>query len=435
MSSVFYIALAFYSVAIAGFQLARMGEGNVLPFSTGHLSVPEQVIMAIYLDNSATTAVRQEVVDAMLPFLTRDFGNPSSIHSLGARSAKALDLAREQAASLLSCSPEEIYFSACGTMSNNVAIMGRARFIEANDGGRHLITSQIEHPAVLGPCKFLESRGWKVTYLPVDGEGFVNVSDLEAAITPETSIISVMWANNEIGTIEPISAIAEIGRSKGIFVHSDAVQAAGKDVIDVSSTPVSSLALSGHKFYAPKGIGILYVRKGDNVMPTVFGGGQEQGLIPGTEGIANIVAIGKSAELALTELQSTIAHLKEMQTIVWNSLKTLENVRLTGPADMARRIPGHISVAVRDGQGEAMVMKADLEGICVSSGSACHKGIIEPSNVLRAIRLGEREIMGSVRISAGRFNTKEECSKAAGTLASIFGSAVPASEKVGAEHK
>lgn len=242
-----------------------------------------------------------------------------------------------------------------------------------------------------------------------------------------------MWANNEIGTIEPLRAIAEIGRSKGIFVHTDAVQAAGKIALDVGSTRVSSLALSGHKFHAPKGVGILYVGKGENLMPTIFGGGQESGLIPGTEGIANIVAIGKSAELARAELQSTTAHLKEMQNLIWNTLKTIDNVRLTGPEDMEKRIPGHVSVAVRDGQGEALVMKADLKGVCVSSGSACHKGIIEPSNVLRAIRLAEREIMGSVRITAGRFNTKEECSKAAGILASIFAKAVPDSAKVGAE--
>lgn len=375
--------------------------------------------MAIYLDNSATTPVRREVIDAMLPYLESDFGNPSSIHSHGAKAAAAMKDSRERVAALLGCSSAEIYFSPCGTYANNVAILGRARFIEANDGGRHLITTSIEHPSVIGPCQHLESRGWRVTYLPVNQDGIIDIEHLNKSICADTSIISVMWANNEIGSLQPVEQVAKIAEERGIFFHTDAVQVPGKLPIDVSRHAISALSLSGHKFYAPKGIGVLYLKRGENVMPTAFGGGQEMGIMPGTESVANIVAIGKAAELAGLEVVETEEKLRSLQKILLDRLLPIENLRITGPTDMEKRLPGHVSVALAGAEGESLVMKCDLKGVSVSSGSACHKGIIEPSSVLRALRLSDREARGSLRISAGRFNTAEECAKAADVIAQI----------------
>lgn len=375
--------------------------------------------MAIYLDNSATTPVRREVIDEMLPFLESDFGNPSSIHSHGMKANAAVKQARERVAALLNCSPSEVYFSPCGTYANNISILGRARFVEANDGGKHLITTAIEHPSVIGPSQHLESRGWRVTYLPVDRDGIVDIEQFCEAISDDTSIISIMWANNEIGSLQPVEKFAEIARAKEIFFHTDAVQVPGKRHIDVEALNVSALSLSGHKFYAPKGIGILYLRQGENVMPTAFGGGQEMGLLPGTESVPNIVAVGKASQLAAEECASNFEALRAMQSVILEKLKAVQGLRITGPADIEKRLPGHVSIAITGAEGEALVMKCDLKGISVSSGSACHKGIIEPSSVLRALRLPDSEARGSLRISAGRFNTIEECEKAGDLIAQI----------------
>ncbi len=375
--------------------------------------------MAIYLDNSATTPVRREVIDEMLPFLESDFGNPSSIHSHGVKAAAGVKLARERVAALLNCSPQEVYFSPCGTYANNVSILGRARFIEANDGGRHLITTAIEHPSVIGPSQHLESKGWRLTYLPVDKEGIIDFDQLKKAIADDTSIISVMWANNEIGSLQPVERIAELAAERGIFFHTDAVQVPGKLPIDVGRHALSALSLSGHKFYAPKGIGILYLKSGENVMPTAFGGGQEMGIMPGTESVPNICAIGKAAELARIEVAQTERKLRAMQSILLAKLAPIEGLRITGPADIDRRLPGHVSIAISGAEGESLVMQCDLKGVSVSSGSACHKGIIEPSSVLRALRLSDSDARGSLRISAGQFNTPEECEKAADLIAQI----------------
>lgn len=385
--------------------------------------------MAIYLDNSATTPVRREVIDEMLPFLESDFGNPSSIHGHGAKAAAAVKQARERVAQLLNCSPAEVYFAPCGTYANNVAILGRARFVEANDGGRHLITSAIEHPSVIGPCQFLESKGWRVTYLPVDRDGIIDIDQLKVAVKPETSIISIMWANNEIGSLQPIDAIAALAAEREIYFHTDAVQVPGKLPIDVSKHRISALSLSGHKFYAPKGIGILYLKQGENVMPTAFGGGQEMGILPGTEPVPNIVAIGKAAELAYLELSQTEEKLRAMQRILLEKLQNIEGMRITGPTAVEKRLPGHVSIAITNAEGEALVMKCDLKGISVSSGSACHKGIIEPSSVLRALRLPDSEARGSLRISAGRFNSVEDCEKAGDLIAQMADKAAKMANK------
>lgn len=374
----------------------------------------------IYLDNSATTRVRQEVAEAMRPYLDDEYGNPSSIHASGRRAKSAIRTAREQVAALLNCEPEEIYFSSCGTLSNNVALIGRARFAEANGHGRHLITTAIEHPSVSGPAKYLQSIGWNVTFLKVDSEGCIRIDDLLNAITGDTSIISVMWANNEIGSLQPIAEIAAIAAERGIYCHTDAVQAVGKVPIDLSNVSASTLALSGHKFFAPKGIGALFVRKLCNLMPIVFGGGQEMGLFAGTEGTANIVGLGVAAECARKELPRTIEELREMQSLLIQNLMSFPTARITGPSDMERRLPGHVSLSLPGAEGEAMVMRADLKGLCVSSGSACHQGIIEPSAVLKALELSDREALGSLRISAGKFNTMQECETASQILLNIF---------------
>lgn len=335
------------------------------------------------------------------------------------KAAAGVKLSRERVAGLLGCSASEVYFSPCGTYSNNVAILGRARFVEANDGGRHLITTNIEHPSVIGPCQNLESRGWRVTYLPVDKDGIIDVEQLKSAISDDTSIISVMWANNEIGSLQPIEEIAKVAQERGIFFHTDAVQVPGKLPIDVSKHAISAMSLSGHKFYAPKGIGILYLKQGENVMPTAFGGGQEMGILPGTESVPNIVAIGKAAELAAAEVSQTSEKLRSLQNILLEKLLPIEGLRVTGPSSVEKRLPGHVSVAISGAEGESLVMKCDLKGISVSSGSACHKGIIEPSSVLRALRLPDSEARGSLRISAGRFNSIEECEKAGDLIAQI----------------
>ena len=396
-------------------------------------------VMTIYFDNSATTKVRQEVVDAMMPYLMEQFGNPSSIHAVGRASHKAIATARKQVAELLGCSPVEVYFSACGTMSNNVAILGRARFVKANDLGKHVITTQIEHPSVMGPCKLLEGEGWKTTFLPVDGQGFVDPEVLRKAITKETSIVSIMWANNEIGTVQPIAKLAEViteeAKKHGteIFFHSDAVQASAKILIEVGNIPgLSSISISGHKFHAPKGIGALFLRKGVNIMPITFGGGQEKALLPGTEGLANVVALGKAAELAKADFDECTSRLKSMQRFLMDELSTLDGVRLTGPLDLDHRLPGHVSITVENAEGEALVMQLDMKGICASSASACHSGVIEPSHVLSALCLPCSQTKGSVRISLGRYNTQAECEKAIAVMKSVFTQSNPSQKSLAA---
>lgn len=374
----------------------------------------------IYLDNSATTAVRTEVREAMLPFLGDEGGNPSSVHKPGRTARKAVDQAREQVARLLNCDPPEVYFSPCATYSNNVAIIGRARFAEANGHGKHLITSNIEHPSCLGPAKYLEGQGWRVTYLEVDRHGLIYPDQLMKAITAETSIISLMWANNEIGALFPTAEMAAIARERKIYFHNDAVQIPGKLRIDTKELGVDTLSLSGHKFYAPKGIGILFKRADVQVQPITWGGGQEQSLFPGTESVSNIVGIGVAAQLAHEELTDNVPHLRAMQQILMDAFKQIDGVRITGPQDIEQRLPGHVSVVVPGIEGEAAVVQADIKGLFISSASACHKGIKQPSHVVSALGIDNELAMGSLRISAGRFNTENECRQAAGTLTAIL---------------
>lgn len=377
--------------------------------------------MSIYLDNSATTRVRDEVLEAMLPFLAESWGNGSSIHRLGRQARKAMEEARAHVAALLNASSEEVLFTPCGTHSNNASILGAAAALEAaGDKRRHLITTAIEHPSCLGPAKFLEGRGWKVTYLSVDKEGVIQKGAFRAALSDETAIASIMWANNEIGSLQDITSYAELARERGVHFHTDAVQIAGRLPIDVRKSPVDTLALSGHKFYAPKGIGILYVRKGVKLSPLLFGGGQESGLIPGTESVPSIVAIGKAAELAHKELPQSRARLVQLQAQLLRTINDIPGVRFTGPREIDQRLPGHVSFVVKKLEGEALVMQMDLKGVMVSSASACHKGIIEPSHVVMATGVSRDEAAGSIRMSVGRYNTMEECQKAVQVLASVI---------------
>ncbi len=374
----------------------------------------------IYLDNSATTKVRTEVIEAMLPHLTESWGNPSSIHDSGRQARKAIERARAQVAQLIGAKPSEIYFSPGGTASNNTAILGRAKFVEERNLGRHLITTSIEHSSALSPAKHLRSQGWDVTILGVTEEGIIDIQALERAIRPDTSIISVMWANNEIGAIQPIQQIAELAKAHGIYFHCDAIQAAGRIPIDVSKVKVDTLSLSGHKFYGPKGIGVLYVRDGVQVRPLVHGGGQERALFPGTESVANIVGIGTAAELISKEIRVNESHLKELQKIIVNRLTRYGSVRLTGPRDLSKRIPGHVSLVITGARGSEIVDAANLRGVFISSVSACSSGGQSPSHVLKSIGLDDDEALGALRISAGRYNTEHDAKRAADIIADLI---------------
>lgn len=374
----------------------------------------------IYLDNSATTIVRPEVREAMLPYLGEHFGNPSSIHKYGRVARQAIDNARQQVATLLNSKPEEVFFSPCATYSNNVAILGKARYVEEQKLGRHLITSNIEHPACLGPAKYLEGNGWEVTYLRVNKQGLIDAEQVRQALRPDTTICSLMWANNEIGCLFPVEEIARICRDAGVFFHTDAVQVPGKLAIDMQTVLADTLALSGHKFYAPKGVGVLYKREGVDLLPIFFGGGQEGGLFPGTEALSNIVGLGVAAELAHHELNQLTPQLREMQAIITKALCELESVRLTGPAKVEDRLPGHVSVVIPNVEGEAVVLQSDLKGLCVSSASACHKGIMQPSHVVSALGIADELATGSLRVSAGRFNSVDECKKAMEVLKKVI---------------
>lgn len=297
-------------------------------------------------------------------------------------------------------------------------MLGRARFVEQNGLGRHIITTGIEHSSALGPVKYLESQGWRLTILDVDSEGFVDPRDLERAITPETSIISIMWANNEVGTVQQIEKLAKIAKAHGIFFHTDAVQAAGKIKIDLNTVPADTLSITGHKLHAPKGIGVLFIRERVQILPIIFGGGQEGGLFPGTEGVSEIVALGEAAELANVHMDQNQAHLRKLQKVLTDKFAALPNVNLTGPLDPRKRIPGHVSVVVRGAIGEQIVEAADERGISISSVSACSGR--HPSYVLKQMGYTHDEGLGSARISASVLNSAEECEIAADVLAEIF---------------
>ena len=356
----------------------------------------------IYADNAATTKISKPVLDAMMPYLTEEYGNPSSIYAIGRKSKRIIEDAREKVAELLGAEPREIFFTSSGTESDNWALRGAA---EAK-GKTHIITSAIEHHAVLHTVKALEKEGFTATYLPVNSEGFVSVSDIENAITDKTAIVSIMFANNEIGTIQPIKEIGEICRKKGVYFHTDAVQAVTHVPINVKELNVDMLSLSAHKFHGPKGVGIFYLRKGVRINNLLYGGGQENSRRPSTENTAYIVGAAKALELGISEMEKREAHLKKMRNRLWEGLKDIPRCRLNG--SLENRVSGNLNVSFEGVEGEAILLSLDFKGIAASSGSACTSGSLDPSHVLLAIGLPHEIAHGSVRYSFSEDITEED---------------------------
>jgi cysteine desulfurase len=360
----------------------------------------------VYLDNNATTRMREEVLEAMLPYYRDVYGNASSVHRFGRAARVAIDRAREEVASLLgAAAPEEVIFTSGGTESDNLAIKGVAHALRHR--GSHIITTAIEHSAVLNACRALEKDGAKVTYLPVGPGGLVAAGAAAAAITDKTALVSVMFANNEVGTIEPVADIAKACKAKGVYFHTDAVQAAGKAIFGVDTIGADLLSMSAHKIYGPKGVGALYIRKGTKIDPIMHGGHHEMGRRAGTENVAGIVGLGKAAELAKKEAAEEIKKLKDLRDYFYKELiSKIPDVRLNGDPQM--RLPNTLNVGFRYLEGESIILSLDLEGIAASTGSACTSGTLEPSHVLMAMGLEPADAQGSIRFSLGRDNTKED---------------------------
>lgn len=359
----------------------------------------------VYLDHASTTFTRPEVVEAMLPYFTQQFGNPSSVYEIARSNRKAVDDAREMVGSILGATSAEIFFTGSGTEADNWAIKGIAEAYA--DKGKHIITSAIEHHAVLHTCQYLERNGYEVTYLPVDQDGKISLTELEAAIREDTILITIMYANNEIGTIQPIEEIGKIAREKRIIFHTDAVQAVGAVPIDVEKMQIDLLSLSGHKIYGPKGIGVLYIRKGIKIKPLLHGGAQERNRRAGTENVPAIVGLAKALQLAAEGMEENTQKMKELRDYFVEELpKRIPYIRLNGhPTD---RLPGNVNYSFRFIEGESLLIALDMKGIFASSGSACTSGSLDPSHVLLAIGLPHEIAHGSLRISVGPENTKEE---------------------------
>ena len=358
-----------------------------------------------YFDNSATTRIKEAVLTEMFPYLSREYGNPSSLYSIGRKSKRAIEEARKRVASLINCKPEEIYFTSCGSESDNTALKGIA-YANKNKG-KHIITSKIEHPAILHSCQNLESKGFEVTYLDVDKDGFVNLQTLENSIRQDTILISVMFANNEIGTIEPIEEIAKIAHKHGIIFHTDAVQACGNIPIDVQKMDIDMLSLSGHKIYAPKGIGALYVKKGIEFERFMDGGHQEKNKRSGTENVAEIVALGKACQIAEKNMEQYQNKLKLLRDYCLEKMKkSFSNIHINGT--MEKRLPGNINISFEGQDATELLYKLDEMGICASGGSACSSGDNSPSHVLTAIGLPSELAKGAIRFTFGDFNTKDD---------------------------
>ena len=360
---------------------------------------------SIYLDNSATTPLKKEVLDEMMPYLTEHFGNPSSIYKIGREAKSAIETAREKVANALGAEPKEIFFTGCGTEADNWAIKGIA--VSKAKKGKHIITSKIEHHAVLHTLENLEKQGYEVTYLGVDEYGKISLDELKSAIRPDTILITIMTANNEVGTIQPISEIGAIAKEHGVLFHTDAVQAIGSMAIDVKEMNIDLLSLSAHKFGGPKGVGALYARK--NVLPAVFmhGGAQERARRAGTENVASIVGLGKAIELATKNLESKTAKICAMRDRLLKEIpEKIPYVKLNGhPTD---RLPGNVNFSFNFIEGEALLLMLDLNGIAASSGSACTSGSLDPSHVLLALGLPHEIAHGSLRLSIGEINTDED---------------------------
>lgn len=372
----------------------------------------------IYLDHAATTPTDPQVVEAMLPYFTERFGNPSTLYSLGREAKQAMETAREKVARAIGARPEEIVFTSGGTESDNFALEGVAFALQKK--GNHIITSSIEHHAVSETCKFLQKRGFSVTYLPVDGHGRVDPEEVEKAITPQTILISIMHANNEIGAIEPIAEIARITREKGVCFHTDAVQTVGSLPIDVDELGVNLLSMSAHKFYGPKGVGALYIRSGTRIVRFLHGGEQERKRRASTENIPSIVGMGKAIEIAQEKQEESSKKAAALRDrLIEGLFRSLEHIRLNGHP--TERLPNNVSICVEKVEGESMLLNLDAKGICASSGSACTSGSLEPSSVLMAIGVPVEIAHGSLRFTVGRATTEEDIDYVLKVLPEIVG--------------
>lgn len=375
--------------------------------------------MKVYLDNSATTAMAPEVIEAILPYFSQEMGNAQSVHSFGQRAKAAVEKARREVAALINAAPGEVVFVSGGTEADNLAVRGIAD--AHRDHGRHIITTKIEHPAVLATCEALEAAGYRVTYLPVSRTGLISVDALRDAMTGDTILISVMLANNETGTIQPIEEIAGVvaeARTRGrghLHLHTDAVQAAGKISVDVKRLGVDLLSLSGHKIHGPKGIGALYVRKGTRLAKLLHGGHHERDRRAGTENVPGIVGLGRAAELARTHLDERVSRIRELRDHLEQEVSfRLPDVRVNG--DRRERVPNISNMSIDGVDGESLLIALDLRGIAVSTGSACASGSLEPSHVLQALGLTGDEVRGSLRFSLGAYTTREEIEYAVSVL-------------------
>jgi len=359
----------------------------------------------VYLDNAATSPMRPEVVAAMASSYAEVVGNPSSLHMFGQSAKRALEGARATVATAIGASPKEIYFTPGGTVSDNMALMGVA--YACRDRGRHLITSTIEHHAVLHTCRHLESQGFEVTYLPVDKHGIVDLEALERSIRDDTILVSVMLANNEVGTVQPLAEIVEVARKRGVPVHTDAVQAIGKMPVDVEALGIDLLSLTAHKFYGPKGVGALYVRQGTQILPLIYGGHQERELWPGTENIQGIVGLALALKLACQEMDSEIVRIGQLRAKLEAGIhERIPDVHLNGHPD--RRLPNILNLSFAHTEGESLLMSLDTKGIAASTGSACSAGSADPSHVLLAMGVRRDLAEGSLRFSLGRENASED---------------------------
>ncbi len=363
----------------------------------------------VYLDYNATTPIDSEVAEAMMPYMEQYFGNPSSLHWYGIQSKKAVQKARSQVALLLNCKPEEIIFTSGGTESNNFAIKGAA--LANRNKGNHIITSTIEHPAVTEVCKYLEAGGFQTSYIPVDETGLIDLVKLEKSITSQTILITVMHANNEVGTIQPIQEISEIARKHGIIVHTDAAQSVGKISTDVNELGVDLLSVAGHKIYAPKGIGALFVREGIQLEKFMHGAGHERNMRAGTENVLEIVGLGKACEIAKLGLKRNITHMKEIRDRLYNGLKEkIKNIRLNGHPE--KRLPNTLSIGFRNIEASSLLNELIIADIAVSAGSACHAGSTTISHVLAAMNVPMEFARGTLRLSTGIMTTEGEIDRA-----------------------
>lgn len=356
-----------------------------------------------YFDNNATTRLSTEALEAMQPYLTEHYGNPSSIHSFGSQVGRKIQQAREQVAALLGASdPIEIVFTSCGTEGDNAAIRG---LLESRPGKNHIVTTQVEHPAILGLCQHLEKKGYRVTWLSVDSNGMLDLGELRDSLSDDTALVSIMTANNETGVIFPVDDVGEMVRAKGIPFHVDAVQAAGKIPLNLKNSPIDLLTISGHKFHGPKGIGALYIRRGITFRPLIIGGHQERNRRSGTENVSGIVGMGKAAELALRDLGKEQERVRCLRDRLEKSL-LVAGCRVNGHRE--KRLPNTLNVSFEFLEGEAILVLLDEYGICASTGSACTAGSVEPSHVLRAMRVPSNWLQGAVRFSLSHYNTEEE---------------------------